>query len=233
MLPVPQGGWLGADDRRRDYGGPHLSYLGELKLFPDADPVASSRQSFYPQSTCQTDDSLFLGEVRDSESIELTCGESWIALDEATGTLSIMKHVLGPLEVEYCFLSPAEKRIFAKSRYKVMESLFDLGAYRLLHLPESHRLWRLHPELVLLPQWVERWRATNSKDLLARDRFVILGFTDPSVYQLDRSGHTLTNEGYSCIMQTLASYGYPAVSSDIADAPQPEKRFMGSLGPVG
>ena len=53
---------------------------------------------------------------------------------------------------------------------------------------------------------------------MAKSRIVILGFKDPHVLQLERSAPTPTNEGFTLVMQTMASLGFEAVSADIKNA---------------
>ena len=54
--------------------------------------------------------------------------------------------------------------------------------------------------------------------MLAKSRIVGLGFKDPHVLQLERSAPTPTNEGFTLVMQAMASLGFDAVSADIKNA---------------
>ena len=72
-----------------------------------------------------------------------------------------------------------------------------------------------HPEYVLPSRWVDRWKPQDDGSMLAKFRIVGLGFKDPHVLQLERSAPTPANEGFTLVMQAMASLGFEAVSADI------------------
>ena len=120
--------------------------------------------------------------------------------------------------IQYKSLSPNEQKQFDAARAKEMEALFELGAYRIMSVPESRDFRRKHPEHVLRTRYVDRWKPTDDGGVIAKSRIVILGFQDPQVYQLERSAPTPTNEGFTTMMQFLASNKYKCCSSDIKKA---------------
>eukprot|EP00973_Karenia_brevis_P008961 1213447-Karenia_brevis.AAC.1 len=63
--------------------------------------------------------------------------------------------------VEYRKLSRVDQKTFDGARNKEMQGLLDLGAYRLMSLPESLAFRRDHPDYVLPSRWVERWKGTD------------------------------------------------------------------------
>ena len=76
----------------------------------------------------------------------------------------------------------------------------------------------MYPEHVLPSRFVDRWKGTDDKSVLAKSRLVILGFKDPMVLQLERSAPTPTDEGFTTCMQVMASCQWDATSSDLRQA---------------
>ena len=89
--------------------------------------------------------------------------------------------------VEYWRLQPSEKKSFDGARYLEIETLLKMRAYRLMSLEESLKFREEHPDYVLPSRFVDRWKGTDDKSVLAKSRLVILGFKDPMVLQLERS----------------------------------------------
>ena len=86
---------------------------------------------------------------------------------------------------------------------------------KILSLEESLEFRKKYPDYVLPSRYVDRWKPQDDGGILAKSRIVVLGFKDPHVLQLERSAPTPTNEGFTLVMQAMASLGFEAVSADI------------------
>ena len=117
--------------------------------------------------------------------------------------------------IEFWKLSKTEQQAFHDARYKEVKALLDLGAMKILSLEESLEFRKKYPDYVLPSRYVDRWKPQDDGGILAKSRIVVLGFKDPHVLQLERSAPTPTNEGFTLVMQTMASLGFEAVSADI------------------
>ena len=89
---------------------------------------------------------------------------------------------------------------------------------KILSLQESLEFRRKYPDYVLPSRYVDRWKPQDDGGVAAKSRIVVLGFKDPHVLQLERSAPTPTNEGFTLVMQVMASLGFDAVSADIKNA---------------
>ena len=128
-----------------------------------------------------------------------------LACHEASGQIWVHAQASEASNVEYRNLSPKDQKIFDAARYKEVKTLLDIGAYRILSLQESLDFRRDPPDCVLPSRYVDRWKATDEGELLAKSRTVSLGFQDPRVLQLERSAPSPTQEGFTTAMQVCAS----------------------------
>ena len=83
--------------------------------------------------------------------------------------------------VEYRHLPLLHQKKFDAARWKEVNGLLDLKAYRILSLEESLQFQRDFPDCVLPSRFVDRWKHQDDGVDIAKARLVILGFKDPQV----------------------------------------------------
>ena len=79
---------------------------------------------------------------------------------------------------------------------------------------------RLNPEQILRSRWVLTWKppeeGSNVKG--AKARLLVLGYEDPQLTDVARDSPTLSREGRSVVLQTIASMKWELQSFDIRTA---------------
>ena len=119
------------------------------------------------------------------------------------------------VEVSLKELSPAELALFREAKQKELNCWLQTSAIRRI----LRR--RLNPEQILKSRWVLSWKPPdpNSGNVKkAKARLVVLGYQDPMLTEVARDSPTLTREGRSVILQTIASMQWRLRSFDITTA---------------
>ena len=117
-------------------------------------------------------------------------------------------------EVKIKDLSAHEKELFAEAKKKELTCWLSTSAVR--------RILRtsLNPEQILRSRWVLTWKAPENPNdpKKAKARLVVLGYQDPKLTEVIRDSPTLSREGRSIVLQSIASYCWELQSFDIKTA---------------
>ena len=117
-------------------------------------------------------------------------------------------------EVSLRELSPEERKMFAEAKSKELSCWLQTNAIR--------RILRrkLNPDQILKSRWVLTWKPPEPGSTVkrAKARLVVLGYQDPRLTELARDSPTLTREGRSVVLQTIASRRWRLQSFDIKTA---------------
>ena len=193
-----------------------------------------AQQRFQPYSVYYQHRDIFEGTSTSFESVSsrnfhvasdvagdskpVTIDQGMAAWDDESNKFWIVKKAAADGTIDYWKLPSKDKPEFDRARHKEIQSLLDLGALRLLSLKESLEFREKFPDYVLPSRWVDRWKGTDEQTVIAKSRLVVLGFRDPHVLQLERSAPTPTSEGFTSVLQILASMKWDGVSADLKNA---------------
>ena len=125
-------------------------------------------------------------------------GQGWIT-EEAFFTVSLgARQVRQRKEVKMDQLSPAEKREFLKSMEVEWQTLLNNQAARVLSLEETAQARARWPDRAMDTRWARTWTPDESKPSgrRAKARFIIEGFTDPDLLDIESHSPTLVREGF-------------------------------------
>ena len=118
------------------------------------------------------------------------------------------------VEVSLKTLTSDERQMFDLAKQKELTCWLQTNAVRkiLRH--------RLNPEQILRSRWVLTWKSPEDANgsPKAKARLVVLGYEDPQLTSVARDSPTLTREGRSVILQTIASHKWRLQSFDIKTA---------------
>ena len=118
------------------------------------------------------------------------------------------------VEVSLRSLSAEDRKLFDLAKQKELNCWLQTNAVRRLLRN------RLNPEQILRSRWVLTWKAAEdpSGAQKTKARLVVLGCEDPQLTNVARDSPTLTCEGRSVILQTIASRKWRLQSFDIKTA---------------
>ena len=117
-------------------------------------------------------------------------------------------------EVSLKDLLPQERTLFEAAKQKEIQCCISTSAIR------SILRSRLNPEQILKSRWVLTWKAPEEAGAArrAKARLVVLGYQDPKLVEVMRDAPTLSKEGRSIVLQTIASMNFHLQSFDIKTA---------------
>ncbi|CAE7571351.1 GIP, partial [Symbiodinium necroappetens] len=104
-------------------------------------------------------------------------------------------------EVSLKHLSSKEVALFEQAKLKEINCWVQTSAIR------GILRRKLNPEQILKSRWILTWKAPEEGETQqrAKARLVVLGYQDPKLVEVSRDAPTLSKEGRSIILQTLAS----------------------------
>ena len=117
-------------------------------------------------------------------------------------------------EVRVKDLNQAELALFDQAKQKELQCWIQTSAIK----PILRR--KLNPAQILRSRWILTWKdpEPGESQKRAKARLVVLGFQDPKLVEVMRDAPTLSREGRSVVLQTIASCGFPLSSFDIKTA---------------
>ena len=117
-------------------------------------------------------------------------------------------------EVRVKDLTVSEQKLFEEAKAKEIQCWLQTSAVRGILRA------KLNPEQILRSRWVLTWKDAEEGQTQrqAKARLVVLGFQDPKLVEVTRDAPTLSKEGRSLVLQTLASRKFRLSSFDIKTA---------------
>ena len=117
-------------------------------------------------------------------------------------------------EVRVKDLTPQERELFEQAKQKELQCWIQTSAIRKILRS------KLNPQQILQSRWILTWKAPEgeSQQRRAKARLVVLGYQDPKLVEVMRDAPTLSREGRSVVLQTIASMKYELGSFDITTA---------------
>ena len=117
-------------------------------------------------------------------------------------------------EVSLKHLSPKEVALFEQAKLKEINCWVQTSAIR------GILRRKLNPDQILKSRWILTWKAPEEGETQqrAKARLVVLGYQDPKLTEVSRDAPTLSKEGRSIVLQTIASRRFQLSSFDIKTA---------------
>ena len=146
-----------------------------------------------------------------------TSAEAESSYDHEVGRMFLVKRK-DPDWIQFRTLNDADRDLFLKARCREIEALIKTGALKKLSLPESEAFEKEHgSEYVLESDFVEKWEKTDD-GIIAKSRYVIKGWQDPMILQIERTAPAPTAEDEACIFQVIASERWDGYVGDVKNA---------------
>ncbi|CAE7650873.1 GIP [Symbiodinium sp. CCMP2592] len=136
--------------------------------------------------------------------------------EKSAGDLVAVAAAMKRARTEVCLkdLSAKELTFFDQAKQKEINCWIQTSAIRAI----LRR--KLNPEQILKSRWILTWKApeVGETQQRAKARLVVLGFQDPKLTEVCRDAPTLSKEGRSIVLQTIASMRFQLSSFDIKTA---------------
>ena len=141
--------------------------------------------------------------------------KSW-RKEKSAGDLVTVAAAMKRARAEVCLkdLSAKELALFDQAKKKEINCWIQTSAIRAI----LRR--KLNPEQILKSRWILTWKPpeVGETQQRAKARLVVLGFQDPKLTEVSRDAPTLSKEGRSIVLQTIASKRFQLSSFDIKTA---------------
>ena len=118
----------------------------------------------------------------------------------------------------YDELTSEDKKKFDASRFKDIDNLLQLGALSVMNVKDSEHFVETTPENIIPTNMLEQWKRQDDGTVKAKSRCVLVGWTDPMVYQLERAAPTPTQEAIMATLQWLAPAKVSGKVTDLTNA---------------
>ena len=100
------------------------------------------------------------------------------------------------------------------------QTLLKNQAAKVLSLEETAQAQAHWPDRAMDTRWARTWKSDDSKPSgrRAKTRFIIKGFTDPDLLDIEPHSPTLTWKGFVTVLQSVCSHGHKLQFGDVQQA---------------